>query len=175
MKDELIQVGRTAAAMSDVRDGFAIELARLARWWRARLDEKLRPTGLTQAKWVALFHLLHGGDGINQKDLAIHIGIEAPTLVRLLDSLEERGLIERQPDTTDRRAKTIHLTDAGALVLADLQDLAKELRIELLAGVSDSDLRACIRVFDTIMAPDPTTGFVLTNASKNHKSNKNDR
>ena len=44
----------------DPRDQFGFRLGRLARFWRARLDEKMRPHGLTQARWVVMVHLRRG-------------------------------------------------------------------------------------------------------------------
>ena len=72
----------------DPRDQFGFRLGRLARFWRARLDEKMRPHGLTQARWVVMVHLRRGGNGFKQKDLADFVGIEGPTLVHILDNLE---------------------------------------------------------------------------------------
>lgn len=138
-----------------LRESFALELTRLARFWRAKLDERLRPIGLTQAKWVTLFHLSQDGDDMQQKDLAGHMGIEGPTLVRLLDALEGQRLIERRPDPGDRRANRVHLTDEAARLMADLRERAVELRNEFLAEVSDEDLRVCVRVFDKIMTATP--------------------
>ena len=50
---------------------------------------------------------------MRQKELATALSIEGPSLVRLLDNLERRGLIERREDETDRRARGIYLTRAG--------------------------------------------------------------
>jgi len=141
-----------------LRESFALELTRLARFWRAKLDERLRPIGLTQAKWVTLFHLSQGGDDLQQKDLASQMGIEGPTLVRLLDALEGQQLIERRPDPGDRRANRVHLTAAAERLMGDLRARAVELRNEVLAEVSDEDLRVCVRVFDKIMTATPTGG-----------------
>ena len=69
----------------DPRDQFGFRLGRLARFWRARLDEKMRPHGLTQARWVVMVHLRRGGNGFKQKELADFVGIEGPTLVHILD------------------------------------------------------------------------------------------
>ena len=92
----------------DVREQFGFRLGRLARQWRARLDEKMRPHGLTQARWVVLMHLQRGADGQLQKALAGFVGIEGPTLVHILDKLEKQSLIERRQDEADRRGKTVH-------------------------------------------------------------------
>ncbi|MBC8241501.1 MAG: winged helix DNA-binding protein [Alphaproteobacteria bacterium] len=134
----------------DVREQFGFRLGRLARQWRARLDEKMRPHGLTQARWVVLMHLQRGADGQQQKALAGFVGIEGPTLVHILDKLEKQGLIERRQDETDRRSKTVHLTDKGWRMISVLDEVAMKLRREHLAGISDADLTHCLAVFDRI-------------------------
>ena len=99
-----------ADAPASPRDAFGFRLGRLSRWWRGQIDERLRPQGLTQARWIVLVNLRRGGEGMQQKDLARFVGVEGPTLVRVLDYLEGENLIERRADTSDRRAKSVHLT-----------------------------------------------------------------
>lgn len=138
-------------AATSMEEEFGFKLVRLARHWRWRADERLKPLGLTQAKAVTLLYLSRGGDGMLQRELAEVIGIEAPTLVRLLDSLEELGLVERRDAETDRRVKTVHLTGSAPEMLRRLDRIALELRRELLAGVSEDALIASVAVFDAVM------------------------
>ena len=70
--------------------GFRI--ARLPHLWRSILDRRLAPLGLTQTRWVTLYHLWKLGEGNPQCDLARAIGVEAPSLVRTLGQLEEQGV-----------------------------------------------------------------------------------
>ncbi len=141
---------------------FGFKLTHLSRHWRARLDHQLRSTGLTQAKWSTLVYLARGGDGMLQKDLARFIGIEGPTLVRLLDSLQALGWIERRPSPQDRRGKRVHLTAAARPTLERFDHEAAAVRADLLAGVSEEELQLCIQVFERILAnaghTDPATG-----------------
>ena len=134
----------------DPRDQFGFRLGRLARFWRSRLDEKMRPHGLTQAPWVVMIHLRRGGNGFKQKALAKFVGIEGPTLVHILDNLEKQSLIERRQDKVDRRGKTVHLTDKGWRMIEVLDEVVAEVRSENLAGISDSDLSHCLTVFENI-------------------------
>jgi MarR family transcriptional regulator for hemolysin len=131
-----------------LRDRIGVELARTARLWRARLDERLAPLGLTQARWVTLLYLSRAEDGLPQRDLAEQIGVEGPTLVRVLDGLERMALIERRDSPCDRRAKTVHLTPAAAPILAEISRLVAGFREEILRGIPDDDLRVCERVFE---------------------------
>jgi len=128
---------------------FAIELGKVARRWRTRLDSRLRSMGLTQARWMALLELSRAA-GLTQRDLAATLGIEGPTLVRLLDGLEEQGLIERQSCPDDRRAKRVRLTEAAAPVLREIRKIAEATRRELLEGVAPDDLSVARRVLAMI-------------------------
>ncbi|HLT02513.1 MAG TPA: MarR family transcriptional regulator [Geminicoccaceae bacterium] len=130
----------------DPREAFALDLGRVSRRWRARLDERLKVTGLTQARWSTLLHLSRAGECLTQRELAARVGIEGPTLVRLLDALEAQGLIERLPVEGDRRANSIRLTEAAQPLLAEINRIAADLRREILAGVPVEDLETCQRV-----------------------------
>src|ERR687892_124796 len=134
----------------DLREAFALELGRVSRRWRTLLDERLKVTGLTQARWSTLLHLFRGGDCMTQRELALRVGIEGPTLVRLLDALEAQGLIDRLPVAGDRRAKHIRLTDAAQPLLREINRIAAELRREIFADLHKDDLEACLRVLRSI-------------------------
>lgn len=118
--------------------GFRI--ARLPHLWRSILDRRLAPLGLTQTRWVTLYHLWRLGDGQPQCDLARAIGVEAPSLVRTLSQLEAQGLVERRACDSDRRSKRIHLTDAAMPLLEQIDNVAKEARKEMFEGLSEADL-----------------------------------
>lgn len=136
----------------DIHERFALAMVRLSRRWRWRLDQRLRATGLTQARWTTLLQIARGGDGLSQRRLAEHIGIEGPTLVRLLNSLEQAGLIERRPDPNDGRAKTVHLTERAAPLLAEIEAIAERLRHEVTGGIPPAELARCVAVFETVSA-----------------------
>lgn len=134
---------------------FAILLGETARLWRTRLDERLKPLGLSQAKWLALLQLDRGGDRMTQTQLAARLGIEGPTLTALIDRLARDGYVRRREDDRDRRSKTVHLTPRAARVLKRITALAAELRQELLAGIPQGDLQVCVRTFKRIHAQAP--------------------
>jgi len=136
----------------EIRIGFALAMVRMSRRWRWKLDQRLRSTGLTQARWTALLQIARGGDGMQQTQLADHIGIEGPTLVRLLNSLEAADLIQRRADPRDRRAKTVHLTERAIPVLAEIETIADELRQEVTAGIAPDELARCTEIFDVMLA-----------------------
>lgn len=125
-------------------------LGEVSRCWRAKLDERLRPLGLSQSRWMVLLHLSKRGDGVVQKALAEWMGIEGPTLVRILDRMTEDGWIERRESPTDRRAKTVHLTQHSRSVIQKINAVATQLRSELLAGIPRGELETCMRVLQQI-------------------------
>ena len=143
---------RGGSGRSALSHEFSLHLVQMAHRWRRVLDAALRPVGLSQSTWRALVHLAHMGDGILQKDLAIGMGIEGPSLVRLLDNLEKDGLIDRRADDRDRRAKALYLTPLGRARHRDVTTIADAVRAQLLANSSEADMRTCLKVFDEIRA-----------------------
>ncbi|WP_449285661.1 MarR family transcriptional regulator [Marinobacter sp. PE14] len=134
-----------------MRDQFPFAVARVTRRWRKMLDERLKDLGVTQARWSTMVYLEKGGEGLTQRELASLMAIENPTLVRLLDSLEQQGLIERRPCPNDRRARRLHLTNAGRAFMDDLSGRAELLREEMLDGISDKEIECTVKVFHKIL------------------------
>ena len=132
-----------------VPTGFGQSLMDLSNRWRRAVDAELRPLGLSQATWRTLVFVAHG-DGLLQKDLAYRLGIEGPSLVPLLDTLESGGLIELQVSATDRRGKTIHMTKAGERTIGEIKAVAEEVGAALLEGVSAEDMETCLSVFEAV-------------------------
>lgn len=143
-------MGETSATV--FHDQIGLRLAESARRWRQLLDERLRDSGLSQARWLALLHLRRLGDGIAQIALAQSIGIEGASLVRILDDLEARRLVERRTDPQDRRAKHLLLTAEGLLALNEVDAIARALRREMLAGLDQQQITEFQDVLDRILA-----------------------
>ena len=137
---------------ASTREIVGISISRTARMWRTKLDERLSPLGLTQARWLVLMHLSRMGGEALQKDLAFAVGVEGPTLVRVLDGLERMGLVLRAAVEGDRRARRICLTPKADGVNSDIMRIGTKLRAEALAGISDAELESFFGVLETIMA-----------------------
>ncbi|PXX99731.1 transcriptional regulator SlyA [Halomonas sp. LBP4] len=123
-----------------MHQNIGLQLTRVPRLWRAVIDQRLAPLGLTQTRWVTLYTLWRLGDGQPQCDLARAIGVEAPSLVRTLDQLSEQGLIARQPCDQDRRTKRVYLTPEATPLLERIDAVVTQARTEMLAGLSDEDV-----------------------------------
>lgn len=129
---------------------FGISFALLARRWRRALDARLARAGLTATSWVPLIHLEETGGGISQKELALLVGVEGSSLVRVLDLLAREGLIERRRDATDGRARLIHLTASGRRRVADIREELGRGEEEMLADLSDAEIAAMLEYFGRI-------------------------
>ena len=122
------------------RSNLMFRLGHMTRRWRQVLDTEAQAAGLTDATWRPLLHLHLLGDGVRQKELAASVGIEGPSLVRLLDTLVAKGLIERSEDGTDRRAKLLSLTPEGREVVVRIRETVTSLENELMSPFSDDEV-----------------------------------
>lgn len=133
---------------SDIRRDLGFAIAEAKRVCTQAMDQRMRPLGLSQATWRTLFYLERHGEGITQRALAEYMGIEGPTLVRLLDNLERSGLVERRPSPTDRRANTLHLTAKARPLLKTINRVAEELRAEFFEGIDEDAMRVVRQVME---------------------------
>ncbi len=131
---------------------FSAELALVSRRWRRQFDVELRAheTGLTMVRGRAILFLATAENPVTQNDIADALGIEHPTVVRLLDAMQKQGLIERRPMKGDRRANQIVLTNAAAHLAAAVEEISARLRTRLLKGIPQADLAASVRVLAAV-------------------------
>ncbi|MBR0781299.1 MarR family winged helix-turn-helix transcriptional regulator [Bradyrhizobium iriomotense] len=115
-------------------------IARLGRMWRRESDQALSEHGLSYATAIPLLVLSRQGENVRQGVLADELGIEGPSLVRLIDLLQAEGLVERREDPTDRRAKTLHLTKAGVAKVEETNRVLRRVRASLLKDIGPKEL-----------------------------------
>jgi MarR family transcriptional regulator for hemolysin len=125
-------------------------IARLARLWRREADQALADHGLSQATAHPLRVLSRLGKCVRQGVLADEIGIEGPSLVRLIDLLQAEGLVERREDPSDRRAKTLHVTASGEAKADEINRVLRRVRAHLLKDISAADLAVTYDVLQRI-------------------------
>ena len=123
-----------------------------ARRWRRTSHSVLSAYNVSEACAGPLLTANRLGEAVRQVTLVEHVGIEGPSLVRLLDQLCAAGLVRRDEDPDDRRAKTISLTDEGRAVTARMEERLMELRARVLKGVSREDLETTLRVLNAFNA-----------------------
>lgn len=108
--------GPLQSAFPDPSRSPGLLLWRVTNSWQRRVREALSPLGLTHAQFVLLASLVVLGEEqpITQRELADFSGIDPMTTSKGIRALESRGLAERVPHPTDRRAQTLTATATGA-------------------------------------------------------------
>ena len=128
---------------------FGFLLSDTARVLRQQFDERARQHGATRAQWKALIGISRH-EGINQGGLAEWLEVEPITLCRMIDRLEDAGLVERRRDPKDRRAWQLYLTDKAHPILEELRATAAELTAQALRGIPDSEVAAMSALLNRI-------------------------
>lgn len=93
---------------------------------------------LTPVQYAALC-AIRDFPGIDQATVAGLVAYDRATLGRVIDRLEDRGLIQREVSPNDRRARVLHLSEAGAELLRAACPHVKDVQPEILAGLSESE------------------------------------
>ena len=119
-------------------DNIGTMVAQVARLMRRSFDERVRGIGVTRPQWQVL-SLLVRHEGINQGGLADILEVEPITLGRMIDRLQEAGLVERRPDPVDRRAWRLFLTDKGRQLHLRLRPFAEETFAIAIEGLDDRE------------------------------------
>jgi DNA-binding MarR family transcriptional regulator len=103
---------------------------------RSRLDELLRPSGITVPQYTALT-VLEQHDGLPAAELARRSFVTAQSMADLVRALEQRGLIVRERNRENRRELLIHLTGAGRKLLARHADEVATLERQMVSALTD--------------------------------------
>jgi MarR family transcriptional regulator for hemolysin len=117
-----------------------------ARRWRKVANDRLRALDQTMAQWETLYLVAYSGEELNQSQLSRLLGVHGPTMLRMLDSLACRGLIERQQSHHDLRVTINRITPEGRELISSIMGITNRLRREVLADVDPDDLRTAARV-----------------------------
>ena len=139
-----------ALSQARIHAEIGLLITRIGRLWRREADQALAAHGLSEATAIPLIVLLRRGKSARQCVLAEEVGIEGPSLVRLVDLLQAEGLVERREDPTDRRAKTLHLTALGEKRADELDGILRRVRAHLLRNISGEDLAVTFEVLQRI-------------------------
>ena len=125
-------------------------ILRLGRLMRRELDQALSDHGLSNATAIPLLVLSRQGTPVRQGVLADELGIEGPSLVRLIDLLQAEGLVVRREDPTDRRAKTLHLTATGKAKVEEINRVLRRVRASLLKDIGSDELAVTFETLQRI-------------------------
>jgi MarR family transcriptional regulator for hemolysin len=125
-------------------------IGEVARTWRHEMNRALRPLGLNLSMRQVLVQLQRNPGGLMQAELARSLGIEGPTLVRLLDRLEEKGWVARITSIDDKRRKYTVLTASAADQVRVIEQLSDTLRTRMMSGLTTEQLDQCAQVMTKI-------------------------
>ncbi len=125
------------------------EIGETAHALRKAFDRRACGLGVTRAQWKLLFRL-ERNPGLRQIELADMLDIEPITLSRIVDRLEEAGLVERVADPADRRAWRLHVTRKAQPLIEKLRGIANEMTAHAFEGVSPEHLKIAREVLGRV-------------------------
>ena len=136
----------------DIDNSLGMLLDWATQFMRLQLNRKFAVAGhdVTSEQWKILI-ILWSQDGLTQKMLAVRTCKNKVSVVKLIDGLGRRGLVERRPDPDDRRNKRIFLTPQGREVQDQLIGLAKQNLTHSTANIDPDNLDVCKRVLKQII------------------------
>lgn len=143
-----------------LRLGITSAIMHAGRKWRHISQDVVFGHGLTAPCATALIFIGRLGEGINQIALAEEIGIEGPSLVRVIDQLAADGLVRREKGKEDRRSNTLWFTETGRALTARIEAELVDLRALVFKDVSPADLEATLRVFAAVESAYQRPGLV---------------
>jgi DNA-binding MarR family transcriptional regulator len=115
--------------------------------------EAMAPYQLRPVDFSVLSLIAHNA-GITSRQLCATLGILPPNLVGMLNALEKRNLIVRQPHPRDGRAMGLHLTTAGQKLVRDAERTAAELEAEVASRLSPGEQKTLLRLLKKIYQPE---------------------
>lgn len=131
--------------------GLGFRLRDASRLIRRRFVQRAREAGLplNRSEAAVLVHVSQC-PGTSQARVASALDIETISVVRLIDTLQEAGLIERRPHPTDRRVRQLWLTAAGEAALMRIHAIAALVDAQALGEIPEQDRQRLLRLLDTI-------------------------
>jgi DNA-binding MarR family transcriptional regulator len=140
-------------------------IARLERAIRAQINERLSPQGLTTLQYTTLSVLGSRGQPLSNAQLARRAYMTPQAMIEVLNALEVKGLIRRDPHPNHRRVYPASLTDEGGRVLTVCDASVEEMEQEMLAGLDPAQrelfaawLKECVRALHAGFPPEGDSG-----------------
>jgi DNA-binding MarR family transcriptional regulator len=150
MTDGVDRSGTALAGAVEPRISYVI--ARLERAVRAAITERVRPYGLTTLQYTTLSVLGARGQPLSNAQLARRAYMTPQSMIEVIDALERKGLIRRNPHPNHRRVYPATLTAKGRRVLTACDAAVEEMEEEMLAGLGAEEresllasLKTCVR------------------------------
>ncbi|MBV9830461.1 MAG: MarR family transcriptional regulator [Marmoricola sp.] len=137
---------------SESANACALALVRTGERLLAGIDQALRHHRLSRAGREALAVLDGAGQPLSPTAIAERLIVTTASVTSLLDTLERRGLVERQPDPTDRRRLLIVITQDGRAVVDQFLPEVVALQTAALATLTEAQRRQLVDLLATVGA-----------------------
>lgn len=135
------------------------EIGETAHALRKAFDRLAVGLGVTRAQWKVLFKLTRT-PGLRQVELADMLDLEPITLCRIVDRLEEAGLVERVRDPEDRRAWRLHVTVRAQPLIEKLRAIGADLVGQAFENIDPAEVEVTRRVLERVRENAGRTGAV---------------
>ena len=147
--DETIVSGMTAMATTRTEPDLSFLLDRTSHVLRTQMAAALAEIGLTARMHCVLVHALE--EERTQAQLAELGDMDKTTMVVTVDALEKAGLAERKPSSTDRRARIISVTPAGAEVAARSTEIVDGVHQGALGSLPKAERESLVRALNHLV------------------------
>ncbi len=127
--------------MFDAKDCIAFVTNRDAKLLSESMNQRFREKcdEGSRAQCTALFYV-DQNPGITQKELADILTIAGPTAMHMIDRMEKDKLIERKPDSDNRRVRRLFLTEKGKETLQILMPIVEEFNVDAQKGIPQEEM-----------------------------------
>ncbi|MFC3108213.1 MarR family winged helix-turn-helix transcriptional regulator [Undibacterium arcticum] len=150
MANNVHKIPRPSGEQNEIQRELSRMIGEVSRGWRQQMNLRLKPFGLNLSMRQVLLQLHRNPGGLQQKELAHKLGIEGPTLVRLLDQLERNAWIQRLTAVHDKRRKDVVLTAKATEQIRIIEQLSYALSSEMTADLDQVELASCLAAMTTI-------------------------
>mgnify|MGYP001488447026 CR=1 FL=1 len=124
--------------MNQIADYVGFQLIQVLKLHRQRAEEGLQALGLHTGQEMTMLQLW-GKDGLTQSELGQCMGVEPPTVSKMLDRMERSGLIQRRQDLDDARVSRVYLTERGRALERPVLDVWRRLEERTVAGLTPAE------------------------------------
>ncbi|WP_298819698.1 MarR family transcriptional regulator [uncultured Roseibium sp.] len=120
------------------KKSITFRLIQAAKAQRARAGAHLMRIGLHPGQELVL-KVLADSDGRTMSQLALALGVQPPTVTKMVTRLSSQGFLRRQVSDTDGRLARVHLTEKGRELVTSIDKAWKRLEREAMTGIEDKD------------------------------------
>lgn len=135
--------------MFQLKDCIAFLTTRAAKEMASKLEKRFFKYNISRAEFFVLYYI-STTPNITQTILANSLNVTTPTVVKIIDRMEKRGLLSRIQDKQNRRINFLNLTPEGKKILATLLPVAETFKDDAIKGISNEDLDIYLKVLQKL-------------------------